>query len=428
MKQRRILYVAKTARGGSAFSLYHLVSGLDRRRYEPTVLFYAQEHPYIGDRLAELGIHTITLEKTHRQPSPAPARSVSRRDIRRWLETHFGEIAGEVYVCLRACYQFIRWEVSRVLPIVRAIREKEIDLVHINTGLRHGKAGIVAAWITRTPCICHVRMFRRLNRFDRFFARFVHSFIHICRAVAENYVAQGLPASRGSVIHNGICLDEFSTDSDSEVELVRSEFGWTARECLVGVVGRLDRWKGHEYFLEAMAEVARQVPNVRGLIVGEPENTPLNWEYYRKLKSLTGSLGLEDKVIYTGFRDDVPRLMSALDVVVLSSSAPEPFGRVVIEGMAAGKPVVATAAGGVLDIIEDGLNGLLVPCKDSKAMAEAILQLLSDRGKAERMGLAARQRVAERFTVEHHVAKVQSVYESVMGVEQTCVASIKTIQ
>jgi glycosyltransferase involved in cell wall biosynthesis len=124
----------------------------------------------------------------------------------------------------------------------------------------------------------------------------------------------------------------------------------------------------------------------------------------------------------------VPRLMSALDVVVLSSSAPEPFGRVVIEGMAAGKPVVATAAGGVLDIIEDGLNGLLVPCKDSKAMAEAILQLLSDRGKAERMGLAARQRVAERFTVEHHVAKVQSVYESVMGVDQTCVASIKTIQ
>ena len=127
------------------------------------------------------------------------------------------------------------------------------------------------------------------------------------------------------------------------------------------------------------------------------------------------SLGLKEKAIFTGLRNDVPRLMAALDVVVHASSQPEPFGLVVIEGMAAGKPVVATAAGGVLDIIEDGVNGLLVPCKDSKAMARAIIKILSDRDKAEQIGNAARQRIFEKFTVRHQVTAVQNLYDSILG-------------
>jgi len=107
--------------------------------------------------------------------------------------------------------------------------------------------------------------------------------------------------------------------------------------------------------------------------------------------------------------------MSALDVVVLSSALPEPFGRTVIEGMAAGRPVIATAAGGVLDIIDDGVNGLLVPSKDSQAMAQAIMTVLSDPARAEQMGRAARQRVAERFAIHHHVAAVQKVYDGLVA-------------
>jgi glycosyltransferase involved in cell wall biosynthesis len=214
------------------------------------------------------------------------------------------------------------------------------------------------------------------------------------------------------VIHNAVNLSEFAFAIDANQ--VRGEFGWTSQECVVGVVGRLDWWKGHGYFLEALAQVARQVPQVRGLIIGEPEMTPRNWEYYQKLKAQTQSLGLEDRVIFTGFRDDVARLMSALDVVVLSSSAPEPFGRIVIEGMAAGKPVVATAAGGVPDIIDDGVNGLLVPLCDSTAMAGAILTLLTDGELARRVAEAGLRRVRERFTIPHHVAAVTGVYDALL--------------
>jgi glycosyltransferase involved in cell wall biosynthesis len=380
------------------------------------VLFYTQERPHIGDELATSGIGVITLEEQRQELPPAPAGPVKRRDIGGWLEARFGRIASEVYFFLKACYRFMRCEASRIWPIVRAIRQNEIQVVHVNANLRHGKPGIVAAWLTRVPSVCHVRTLDKIGAFDKLFARLVHRFIYISNAVAEGYTAQGIPAPKGTVIHNGVDLSEFACTHDAA--LVRSEFGWTDNERVVGVIGRLDWWKGHEYFLEAVAQVAQQIPTIRGLIVGEPEYTPRNREYFRKLQSLTGSLGLEDKVTFTGFRSDVPRLMSALDVVVLSSSAPEPFGRVVIEGMAASKPVVATAAGGVLDIIEDGVSGLLVPCKNSKAMAQAILRCLSSRAEAERIGRAARQRVAHRFTVSHHVAAVQGVYDGILDVAQ----------
>lgn len=412
MAQRKILYVAKTARGGSALSLYHLASGLDRRLYEPVVLFYTQEHPHIGERLTRAGIKVLTLEKHRPQSPPAVAASVRRRDIGGWLGARLGAWAAQTYAFLKAGYMFVRREVFKVWPIVRAIRQNEIDLVHVNTGLRHGKPGIIAAWLTRTPCVCHVRMFDKLNSFDKLFTRFVDRFIYISEAVAKSYASQGVPAAKGEVIHNAVEVSEFTVGGDGAS--VRGEFGWTVQEQLVGVIGRLDWWKGHEYFLEALAQAAAQLPHLRGLIVGEPENSPMNRAYLQRLKHLVESLKLEDKVVFTGFRTDVPRLIAALDVVVLSSSAPEPFGRVVIEGMAAGKPVIATAAGGVPEIIEDGVSGILVPPKDAQALADAILKLLSDRGMAHRIGLAARQRVEERFSAQRYVAATHKVYDALL--------------
>lgn len=416
MKRRTVLYIAKTARGGSAFSLYHLVTGLDRTAFEPIVLFYTQENPHIGDKLAQSGIKTITLKEASTSPSVKALRPVRRRDIADWLESHLGKTIAQFYLFLKALYTFMRREMGMIWPIINVIREHQIDLVHVNTGLRHGKPAIIASRLVRTPCVCHVRMLDELIYFDKLFTRFADTFIFISGAVRDNYVHQVGYSIPGTVVHNAINLDDFSTDVD--VSAVRNEFGWNRQESVVGVVGRLDWWKGHDDFLEAMAEVIQWMPDVKGLIVGAPENSPLNLEYHQKLQVVTKSLGLEDKVIFTGFRKDIPRLMAAMDVVVLSSSSPEPFGRVVIEGMAAGKPVVATAAGGVLDIVENGVNGLLVPPKDSKAMAAAILRLLSDPQKARQMGQAARRRVKEEFTVQSHVAAIQQVYNLMLGAQE----------
>jgi glycosyltransferase involved in cell wall biosynthesis len=409
MKRRKVLYVAPTARGGSAVVLYDLITGLDREQYEPVVLFYVQDQPGIGDKLVESGVKVIAL-KTQSQTSRSPSteQTTTNRNIADWLKSHVGRVAGEIYTLAKAGYQFIRWETPKIWPIVRVIRENEIELVHINTGLRHGKPAILAAWLTRTPCLCHIHMFADLNYLDRLLARWVNLFIYISRAIADNYTRQGIPATKGTLVHNAVNFSEFSRSYDPE--LVYREFGWQGNEFLVGVVGRLDWWKGHEYFLEAMAQALQQQPQLRGLIIGEPETTPRNTAYYHKLQALSKSLGLEDKVVFTGYRSDIAPLIAALDIVVLSSSAPEPFGLVVIEGMAAGKPVVATAAGGPLDIIEDGVNGLLVPCQDAPAMAQAILWILSHPDEAAKIAGAGRRYVAEKCTLEHYVAAIQNIY------------------
>jgi glycosyltransferase involved in cell wall biosynthesis len=271
-------------------------------------------------------------------------------------------------------------------------------------------------------------MFAELNLFDKFFIRCVDHFIYISRAIAEDCMTQGIPPAKGKVVHNAVDLHEFLQPYD--VTSVRNEFGWSSAEHLVGVVGRLDWWKGHEYFLKAIAQASQQNPHLRGLIIGQPETSLHNQLYFQELQALTLSLGLKDKVVFTGFREDVPRLMAALDVVVLSSAEPEPFGRVVIEGMAAAKPVVATAAGGVLDIITDRIDGLLVPGKDAPALARAILWLLSNKEQAEQMGRAARQRVTEKFTVPYQVGVIQKVYDTILNPTQDCLlpAEFKGIQ
>jgi hypothetical protein len=241
MKACKVLYVAKTATGGSAFSLYHLVKGLDKSRYEPVVLFHTQGHAYIGDKLAEAGVKVMTLKLQHPgASSPESAQLGSRRDIRRWLQTHIGRAAGQTYVFLKACYQFARWEVSKIWPILRVIQENKIDLVHINNGLSHGRPEIMAAWLSRVPSVCHVRMFAELNLFDKFFIRCVDHFIYISRAIAEDCMTQGIPPAKGKVVHNAVDLHEFLQPYD--VTSVRNEFGWSSAEHLVGVVGRLDWW------------------------------------------------------------------------------------------------------------------------------------------------------------------------------------------
>ena len=163
-----------------------------------------------------------------------------------------------------------------------------------------------------------------------------------------------------------------------------------------------------------MATVVRSVPYVKALIVGVPDLTAQSQAYYQQLQQLVVDLGLSNHVLLTGFRADIARIMAASDIVVHSASEPEPFGRVIVEAMASGRPVIATAAGGVLDIVEDERNGLLVPPRDAASMAEAILRLLVDRGQADRIGQQAQRCARERFSVDRHVTAIQQVYQRIL--------------
>jgi glycosyltransferase involved in cell wall biosynthesis len=165
--------------------------------------------------------------------------------------------------------------------------------------------------------------------------------------------------------------------------------------------------------IHAAPAILRAVPDTHILIVGAAL-FGLDADYPTQLAGLVRELGLEARVHFTGQRTDVARILRAVDVVVVPSRLPEPFGTIQIEAMAAGKPLVSTAAGGNVEVVEHGRTGLLVPPGDPYAIAAAVCSLLGQPQLRRRMGEAGRTRVSERFTVERMAADIVSAYRVVL--------------
>ena len=182
---------------------------------------------------------------------------------------------------------------------------------------------------------------------------------------------------------------------------------------VITLVGRITPWKGQDVFLRAAARVRERFPNACFWIVGSPMFGEDDYE--RSLHVLAGELGLTEHVKFWGQRDDVPALLARTDLLVHASTLGEPFGQVVIEGMAAGKPVIATDGGALPEIVLPGETGLLVRMGDAEAMADAICALLADPARAAAMGTAGWRRVQEKFTIAHTVRKVETVYDQMLN-------------
>lgn len=394
--------------GGSVISLYELLRNLDRSRYEPIVLAYAP-HALVS-KFRTLGLHVVVWDvygaQDHRPAwvvdtrGSAPARWLRQR---RWGSTLYHRLG------------FAMMLVRRVWPRARALRhiigQKKIDLVHTNIRVGHDREGIIAAKLAGVPCVCHIRDLEQLNWFDRKLANMVDSFIYISEAVRKRHLQSGVPREKGRVVYNAVDSAAFAGTLD--LVRARQSLRLAHDDLAVGIVGRLERWKGQDIFLRAMALVREAVPRAKGVVIGEP--VPYDLDYNRLLRALCAELGLSEHVIFSGFRQDVPAVMSVLDVVVLASTSPEPFGRVLIEAMAAGKPVVATSGGATREIVEHGTHGLLVPPGDAHELAQAIIRVLTDRDMAAAMGKQGRARVRERFNMRQLVDGVQAIYEELLS-------------
>jgi glycosyltransferase involved in cell wall biosynthesis len=177
----------------------------------------------------------------------------------------------------------------------------------------------------------------------------------------------------------------------------------------IGLIGRISPWKGQHIFIQAAKLVNKRFPQARFVIIGAALFG--EQQYEKEVRQLPQELGVEQIVEFAGFCKDVNLALGNLDLVVHASTKGEPFGQVIIEGMAAGKPVVATNGGGVPEIVEDGETGLLVPMGDATAMAEAICQILETPERARAMGRKGRERVAAHFTMDQTARRVEAVYE-----------------
>lgn len=218
------------------------------------------------------------------------------------------------------------------------------------------------------------------------------------QATKRAFGAAGGDLSRTFVAYPGVDEQPFSAVTDEQVVAARAVLG-AAGQKLIGVFGRLSAWKGQDIFVEALA----LVPGAVGVIVGGALFGEAAFE--AALREKIAALGLEERVRMLGFRDDVAVLMRAMDVVVHCSVAAEPFGRVVVEGMLAGKPVVASNAGGVVEIIEAGVTGFLVEPGDVAGLAAAVIRALT----ADSIALAGQAWVREHFSMQASINQITEV-------------------
>jgi glycosyltransferase involved in cell wall biosynthesis len=303
------------------------------------------------------------------------------------------------------------WRLSRF------IKERGVQLVHTNS-LKADIIGGVAGRLARMPVIWHVR-----DRIDgdylpgvvvtafRFLSRVIPGFV-VANSAATLETLR-LPGWSPGAVHSEDALVQGNLAVVHDGVIPQALAGKSNQEMLIGLVGRITRWKGQHIFLQAAAEVRKRFPAARFQIIG---SALFGEEAYEKeIRSLTASLGLEDCVEFLGFRTDVPKLIDELNVLVHASITGEPFGQVIVEAMAAARPVVATRGGGVPEIVRDGVTGLLVPMGDVSAMAGAICELLADPERAAQMGTAGRERVLRQFTVAVTARRLEYVFDTVLS-------------
>jgi glycosyltransferase involved in cell wall biosynthesis len=243
------------------------------------------------------------------------------------------------------------------------------------------------------------------RRIQKWMCRFADCVLVNAEAIRDTLIEQGYRPDNIVVIRNGIMLSRFGKKEKGAA--LRRELGLPLSAPLVMVFSRLNRMKGVEYFLDAAALLAPQFPEVRFLIVGDGAGR-------KELEDRAGALGLAERVTFTGFRSDVPDLIPEAAVSVLPSLS-EGLSNSLLESLASGVAVVAARVGGNPEIVEHEVSGLLVPVRDSAALAEAVGSLLQDPPLAARMGEAGRRRVADLFSMERSLGEVERFYERLIG-------------
>ena len=369
--KRKILYVSPNSlMGGGEINQMLLIANLDPATYDVEVVVGGQG-PY-ADELRKKGVRVSVL--------PMP--------------------------CLRLRSRRLPSPVSLIL-LYRHLLDVKPHLVH-SSSLPEDHHSALAARLARVPVVHDVQtIVHRAHGLDRWRAAHSAAVICISRAIRQSVARARLAAPMTEVIYSGVDVE---AAHNADGLKVRRELNLSACD-VIGIASRLSPEKGQEYFLQAAASLKDRFPNARFLVAGGPLYAPAHYDDH--LKHLACKLGLGSQAIFTGFRGDILNVMAAMDVLVCAADQ-EALGRVVLEAMALGKPVIATRAGGPMEIVEHGVTGFLVPPRDAAALAGAISTCLSDLDAARRMGHTGRERAQTLYTIRNNVRQVHRLYDEIL--------------
>lgn len=306
-------------------------------------------------------------------------------------------------------------EVSQGLAEI--LGRMKADLVQGNSlsmGFYTGAAGELAG----IPSVAHLRDILRVSRTKMKMLQRNSALVAVSRAVSNWYADQGFPPHRIEVVYNGVdCTNIFppnSRDTEKIRRTFRREVDASPESVLVGMAGQISLRKAPDIFLEAARLIRKAGRKALFCLAGKrfsekEESVQLERNLHRFVKKNR----LEDSVRFLGYLSDVRFFYSGIDILV-NCSLQEPLGRVILEGMANGRAVVATNVGGTPEILRSGREGLLVPPGDHAALAEALELLLGDPGLRDRLGASARKRVQEFFSLQGMKEKIEGIYEQLL--------------
>jgi glycosyltransferase involved in cell wall biosynthesis len=371
---KNILYISAFSHiGGGEISLLLLLKNLDHQMVRPFLICYS-EGPFVQKAKA-LGIKTVIFKRNY------PFASV-----------------------------------VIVLKIFSFLKKNSINLVHVNS--LDIRAGIVA-WLARVPFIGHLRVIFPFTWRDRLFVQLSNRTIAVSNAVMNAFCKKRSSyRDKFIVIPNATEIPRNLTSAP-----LRKEFRLPKDSKLIGAVGRIDPCKGYEFFLESAAIIKKQWEKVFFFIVGDVVPGDSEGKYYLDiLRRKTAELNLQNCLFFTGYREDISKIIKSLDILVIPSivlkknrvEITEGFGRVAIEAMAVEMPVVATNTGGLPEIVEDNINGMLVPPGDPYAITQAVIMILNDPVKARTLGKAGRKRVKEIFSIERNIGETEKIYFDIL--------------
>jgi glycosyltransferase involved in cell wall biosynthesis len=297
------------------------------------------------------------------------------------------------------------------LLIAHALKQVKADIVHF----AEEKAAYhcsLAARLAGVRLVCHLRVSNpKLSLRQHLCLRPVHSFIFVSQEARQTF-AIGLPETKTRVIYDAVEVPD--ADTTEHNLSVRREFGIPIESPIVGMVARVSPQKDYGTLADAAAIILKKHPDTRFFIVGDNSLVDLNRQHYEEVSKNLSVLGIRENFLFTGHREDVPRLISAMDICVLSTHK-EGFPLSILEMMAMRKPVVATSVGGIPEIVRPGVNGYLHQHGNSKELADAIVTLIEDPDKIKKMGLAACEEVKKNYARDTYIENISRAYSDVMN-------------
>jgi glycosyltransferase involved in cell wall biosynthesis len=310
--------------------------------------------------------------------------------------------------------------IPALLSLMGRMRRENIRIIHTGSSPRDALGGLVLSLLTGATLVIHWHniFWGEYPLIWRLAFRRARLILAVSLASGRSLVDIGIPANKVQVLYNGIDVERYRFDPEG-ARAVREELGIAPDTTAVLLPGRLRSSKGQAELIQAVALLKERGHDVLALLVGrdDPRDLSSGGRPYRPyLEQLCGELGVADRVRFIDHRNDIPAIMSAADIVTIPSSLqePEPFGLVVVEAMACGRPVIGTRSGGISELIDDGVSGLLVPANTSVAsgLADAIERLLIDTELRRQLEVNAPKHVKAHFSQERMVQDAAQFYES----------------